>query len=442
MQKELMEVLRDRARLAALKRTALMDTQTDPAFDRLSRLAAKLLRVPVALVSLVDDERQFFKSCVGLPQPYATTRQTDLEHSFCKHVVQTGQPLVISDARQDPLVKDNLAIRDIGVVAYLGIPIVSGEGQVLGSFCAIDSVPKVWSPDDIETLKQLTASVISEIELHMEVAERRLIESDLRKTQEQLEARVAERTREIQQLNDDLEERVKERTAQLVALNADLEAFAYTASHDLKTPLRAITGFGDILMQDHADELKPEARRHLDTIVTSAARMNQLIDDLLAYARLGQRAVRPQLLNLREELAHITDGFSSKLAEAGGRVVLPDSMPTVTSDRTLLSQVFTNILDNAIKYRKAGVPLEVNIQVREEPEAIVVAIRDNGIGIEPNYRNKVFDIFKRLHSDGDYSGTGIGLAIVRKAMMLLGGHVWVEGDDNGSTFYVRLPKTA
>jgi GAF domain-containing protein len=153
------------ARLAALRATALLDTPAEQAFDRLTRLAARLIGVPTALVSLVDEDRQFFKSCVGLPEPWASVRETPLSHSFCQHAVALARPLVIEDARTHPLVRDNLAIRDIGVIAYAGIPLATADGDVLGSFCVIDGVPRQWTADELATLTDLAAAVMTEIEL-------------------------------------------------------------------------------------------------------------------------------------------------------------------------------------------------------------------------------------------------------------------------------------
>ncbi|WP_226377659.1 GAF domain-containing protein [Citrifermentans bremense] len=135
----------DPARLAALRAVALLDTPTEEAFDRLSRLASRFASAPVALVTLVDSDRQFFKSCVGLPEPWLSSRQTPLSHSFCQYNRVAKQPLIIEDARVHPLFKENLAIRDLKVIAYLGIPLVTSDGYVLGSFCVIDHKPRHWS---------------------------------------------------------------------------------------------------------------------------------------------------------------------------------------------------------------------------------------------------------------------------------------------------------
>jgi|tagenome__1003787_1003787.scaffolds.fasta_scaffold20446437_2 hypothetical protein len=158
-------VTRDPGRLAALRATNLLDSPAERAFDRLTKLAARVLNAPVALISLVDGDRQFFKSSVGLHEPWHSARQTPLSHSFCRHTLRTREPLVIEDARRHPLVRDNPAIGDLGVVAYAGIPLTTRDGHVLGTLCVIDHHPRVWTSDQIETLETLSASVLSEVEL-------------------------------------------------------------------------------------------------------------------------------------------------------------------------------------------------------------------------------------------------------------------------------------
>lgn len=158
-------VIRHPERLAALRETALLDTPAEEAFDRLTRLAARILHAPAALVSLVDEDRQFLKSCLGLPEPWASLGEIPLSYSFCQHTVASGQPLIIQDARDHPLVFDNLAIAELQVVAYAGIPLITSTGQVLGSFCVLDDHPRIWSEDEIGILTDLAGAVMSEIEL-------------------------------------------------------------------------------------------------------------------------------------------------------------------------------------------------------------------------------------------------------------------------------------
>ena len=182
-----LSVLSEPGRLEALRSTGLMDSPCEPSFDRLTRLASRLIRAPVALVSLVDPCRQFFKSAVGLPEPWASARETPLSHSFCQHVVASGRPLVVEDARGDPLLRENRAIVDLGVIAYLGIPLVTADGFVLGSFCAIDGVPRAWGADEVETMGDLAASVSTEIELRIDVGQRARIEEELRRERKFIE---------------------------------------------------------------------------------------------------------------------------------------------------------------------------------------------------------------------------------------------------------------
>jgi GAF domain-containing protein len=153
-------------RLRELRRSMLLDSPPEESFDRLTRLTSSVLNVPVALVSLVDSDRQFFKSCLGLPQPWAAQRQTPLSHSFCQHVVESRRPLVVSDAREHPLLQNNPAIRDLGIIAYAGAPLISPNGQVLGTLCAIDHQPRHWTTEQVEILSNLAGSVLSEIQLH------------------------------------------------------------------------------------------------------------------------------------------------------------------------------------------------------------------------------------------------------------------------------------
>ena len=172
-------------RLAALRRTALLDTPVEEGFDRLTRMAARLLGTPVSLISLVADDHQFFKSAVGLPEPWASRRVTPISFSFCGQVVATGEPLVLEDARRHPLLRHNPVIRELGWVAYAGVPVVTRQGHTIGALCVADKTPRLWSERDIALLQDLAASVGTEIELRTEIAERRNAEHSRRESEEQ-----------------------------------------------------------------------------------------------------------------------------------------------------------------------------------------------------------------------------------------------------------------
>ena len=159
-----MTALGESNRLRALAETGLLGGEPDEAFDRLTRVTTALLEVPVSLVSFVEPERQFFVSCIGLPEPWQSSRETPLSHSFCQHCVVAAAPFVVDDARLHPLVRENRAVEELGVVAYAGVPIKSSDGVVLGTLCAIDSKPRAWTEEDVSLLSDLAAAAMSELE--------------------------------------------------------------------------------------------------------------------------------------------------------------------------------------------------------------------------------------------------------------------------------------
>jgi GAF domain-containing protein len=162
---DLAKALAEPGRLAALRDAALLDSPPEEPFDRLARLAARVVDAPVALVSGVDRDRQFFKSCLGLPEPWASQRETPLSHSFCQHTVTQREPLVVEDAREHPVLKVNPAVAEMGTIAYAGVPLIDGDGHALGTLCVLDTQPRQWTKHQVELLGDLAASVVNEITL-------------------------------------------------------------------------------------------------------------------------------------------------------------------------------------------------------------------------------------------------------------------------------------
>lgn len=271
----------------------------------------------------------------------------------------------------------------------------------------------------------------------------KLIEIDLRADDEvqQLTAAFNAMIRQLRQSFETLEERVAARTAELEAVNKDLEAFSYSVSHDLRAPLRAVSGFAAILARRHRANLNDEGQHYLDNIVQAGEQMGRLIDDLLTYSRLGRSSVHRGPVALREIFTLLAEEFAGRVKEIGGRLEIADDLPVVMGDKTLLIQIFTNLLDNALTYRRADVPAQVTVTYEAENKAVIIRVSDNGIGIAPEYQEKIFNIFQRLHSQEEYPGTGIGLATVKRSVEMLGGRLWVESEvGQGSAFFVRLPK--
>ena len=244
----------------------------------------------------------------------------------------------------------------------------------------------------------------------------------------------------IQKLNLELESRVKERTSQLESVNKELESYSYSISHDLGAPLRAIYGFSQILASRHRTSLNDEGKQYMDYIVEACIRMEHLIDDLLNYSRLGRKSIKLRPIPVNNIINKVSADFKSQLKEIGAKIILKNELPVIPGNESLLGQVFSNLFSNAINYRRSDESLEVSISSEKIANDQILKITDNGIGIPKEYWEKIFNVFQRLHNEDKYSGTGIGLATVKKAVTLLGGTIWVESVVNkGTTFFIKVP---
>ena len=247
----------------------------------------------------------------------------------------------------------------------------------------------------------------------------------------------------LRELADDLELRVRDRTAELEEANRELEAFAYSVSHDLRAPLRAVAGFSDILARRHAGGLDDDGRHFLDNIIAASKHMGELIDDLLAYSRLGRGALRRVPVPLEPVVDRLCRTFENQLTEPGARLDVARPLATPVGDQTLVEQVLLNFVSNALTYRRDGVPPQIRVDATQRDGTVVLSVADNGIGIPTEYQERIFDVFARLHTEEEYSGTGIGLAIARKAARLMDGEITVASTPGeGSTFSLHLPAAA
>ena len=244
----------------------------------------------------------------------------------------------------------------------------------------------------------------------------------------------------IQKLNADLERRVAERTAQIETSVKELEDFTYTVSHDLRTPLRAIGGFSRILEEDYGDRLDDEARRLIGVVRENTQRMGQLIDDLLAFSRLGRNPMAATSINMEALARSALAGIGASAAAEGGRIEV-HPLPEARGDPVLIKQVWVNLLSNAIKF--SGKRDEPRIEVTGDDDGAnaVYCVKDNGAGFDMQYYDKLFGVFQRLHGDDEFPGIGVGLAMVRRIVSRHGGRVWAEGKvGEGAAFYFSLPK--
>ncbi len=260
-----------------------------------------------------------------------------------------------------------------------------------------------------------------------DITDRKRMEDALRKAQE-----------ELMRMNRDLEHRVEERTASLREAIAQMEEFSYSVSHDLRAPARAMQGFALALKEDYGERLDGEGRQYLERILQSSSRMDRLIRDILTYSRVSRRDVQLQPVSLDKLVRDVIEQYP-EFGPDRAKIRVEGQLPDVLGHEPSLSQIFSNLLGNAVKFVPAGKIPEVLIRGQRDGDRVCVRVEDNGIGIKPEYQHRLFGMFERVHSGDRYEGTGIGLAIVRKATERMGGKVGVESDGiNGSRFWVQL----
>jgi light-regulated signal transduction histidine kinase (bacteriophytochrome) len=234
----------------------------------------------------------------------------------------------------------------------------------------------------------------------------------------------------------ELESKVRERTAELEAANKELGSFSYSVSHDLRAPLRAIDGYARMLEEDYGAQLDDEGRRLLGAVRGNSARMGHLIDDLLAFSRLGRQAPAKRAVDMTALAREVVEELR---ADSPAAVTLQE-LPAAHADRTLIRQVWTNLIGNAFKYSAKRAQASIEIGGREEQAENTYWVRDNGAGFDMRYVAKLFGVFQRLHRDDEFPGTGVGLAIVQRVVTRHGGRAWAEGrPGEGACFYFSLP---
>ncbi len=413
-------VLEHPERLRALHRTMLLDSPTEEGFDRLARLAARALDTPFATVTLLDRDRQFYKACVGMPEPLATTRETPLDMSFCRHTVHLGEPLVIPDTREDPRVATMASVTEFGVLAYAGVPLFV-DGHAIGTICVMDLRPRAWSPAEIAALRDLAASVTTEIELRAAL---------------RASAETADRLREATALAESAR-------AEAERANQAKARFLAAMSHDLRTPLNAIGGYAQLIEIGARGPVTDEQRRDLVRIQASQAHLLRIIDDLLAFARLeaGHVQYRLQALPSAATLASAA-AMVEPLAQARGIAfaVHPeaDRAGAARADPDRALQILVNLLTNAVKFTPPGGRIE--LRADRTAGSVRWQVRDTGIGIPTDRLAAVFEPFVQVGGAGG-DGVGLGLAISRDLARGMSGDVDVESEVGvGSTFTLRLPE--
>jgi len=388
-------------RIQALEAYAILDSPKEQAYDDITALAAKISEVPIALVSLLDETRQWFKSNFGLE-----VRETPKEFAFCAHAINsTDDIFVVPDSRTDSrFVNNPLVIGEPHVIFYAGVPLLSDDNLPLGTLCIIDNKPRSISQHEVHSLKLLANQVMLLLK-H-------------RKHQKEL----------------------AESIVNLSKKNKDLEQFAYVIAHDLKSPLINISSVSKFLTENYGPDLDEDGKTMMSLIQSSSDKLNDYIDDILKYYK-NENAIQEEIssINLKEFYSQIFEVFNH---DRSVKFNLKTSLEQINSNSSILFQIMINLISNAIRYNdKNNVAIEIG--TFENSKFYEFYLEDNGPGIPKQLQEKVFELFMVGQKFDKYGkkGNGIGLANVKKLVEHLGGSIALEnGKENGCKFVFRLKK--
>jgi signal transduction histidine kinase len=403
----LLEVLNDPKRLEVLAATALLDSPPEEAFDRLTRLASNMLGTPIALVSLVDDQRQFFKSQVGLPEVMAAQRTTPLSHSICQYVVGSGAPLVVGDARQHPLLQSHAAVRDLKVVAYLGIPLTTPGGQTLGSFCTVDAQPRIWEEREIKIMQDLASFVMTEIEMHL------------------------------------LARHFHDNYLKLRNLELEREELVQMLVHDLRNPLSSLIMGLDLLRAASSPE---EGQKCLEGAQQAAQFLLRMVNDILDVSKSQAGRLSLELGDVfAGEIVLIACTLVEQMADEAGVKIKADvaaDVPVFQGDKEKIRRVLVNLISNAVQHTPQNGEINVSVHRDSEAKRIIFEIADTGMGIPKEAFAQIFEKFNqsKIRKAGKVS-TGLGLPFCKMAVEAHGGHISVESElGRGTIFRFEIPE--
>jgi signal transduction histidine kinase/ActR/RegA family two-component response regulator len=414
-------------RLEALRRYEILDTMAEQAYDDITLLAAHLAGAPMAVISLIDRDRQWFKSKVGL-----TASETPRELAFCAHAILTPDtPLIVNDATREERFADNpLVTGNPGIRFYFGAPLVTDDRFALGTLCAIDVTPRTLDPQQVHALSALARQVVRLFELRRNAA-------DLRTAWMERDAHA----RQLELLRRDLEQA---RDA-AEAANRAKSVFLANMSHDIRTPIAGVLGMSDLLLDSG---LSAGQREHVDSIRVSGEALLTLINDILDLSKVeaGKLEIDRYPVTVRPWITDIGRlmGIAATSKGIALETHIDDAVPAAALlDGPRLRQVLVNLLGNAVKFTSVGkVTLRLSATVQDGRADLAFSVRDTGPGIPASRRDAIFEAFTQADrsTSRHHGGTGLGLAISRRLVEAMGGTLTLESDEGvGTTFSFTIP---
>ncbi|MEJ5225402.1 MAG: GAF domain-containing protein [Anaerolineales bacterium] len=361
---------------------------------------------------------------------YENESRQIVQGTHTERVLRTRQPLLINHTPQEIERQSKVRVGDTSRPSgsIMMAPLQAGD-DIIGVVSLQSYTPNTYNEDSLALL------VGSSHQIAIAIENARLYEA--------LQQELSERKRaeeEALRLSAEMEQRVKQRTAELEAMNQELESFTYSVSHDLRAPVRGISGLSHILVQDFAGILPDEARAYLMRIEASARQMGNLIDDLLSFSRLGRQSVHRSVVDTDALARDVAERLVEEAPNKNIQLKI-GNLPRVYGDPSLLRQVFINLISNAIKFSRKREQPEIEINWMQQGEESVFFVRDNGAGFDMAYAGNLFGVFKRLHHVDEFEGTGVGLAIVQRILQKHGGRIWAEAAlDKGATFFFTLQR--
>ncbi|TRW25935.1 GAF domain-containing protein [Flavobacterium zepuense] len=439
----------ERERLLNLRSFGILDTFSETDYDDITKMASIICEAPIALISFVDQDRQWFKSARGL-----SVSETAREHSFCSHAIQTKhQPFIVEDSRIDIRFKDNpLVTGDPNIVFYAGIPLVSDDGFGLGTVCIIDTKPRVLTSDQLDALQILSRQTITLLNLRK--TNKRLAQATKELEHKNFELDVYGKGLE-KQLEEHMYDRLNEieaQNAELERMNEELRSFSYISSHDLQEPLRKIQIFCSLILEKEFGSLSGQGKEYFTKIQKSTSRMSALIRDLLAYSRTTSTDRVFESISLQKVVHEVVADLNEEIQQKGA-VVVCNCEAEISVIPFQFTQLLYNLFSNALKFSREDVSPVINIttgyntgrefgiaELQKNMGYTRISVSDNGMGFNNKYSEKIFNLFQRLHSTDVQMGTGIGLTIVKKIVSNHNGYIKANGAEfSGANFNIYLP---